>query len=103
MESLKISENLLLEIEEDPTPFKGKLIDLTNSPLSAIMHLNALCARIFGVKRKEMAAQVIENRIRAAADKRQIKVVVLEFGNNKSKLKIIREKFSDGNYIVLIK
>jgi len=103
MESLQISEDLLLEIEEDSTPFKGKLIDLADPPLSTIMHLDSLYARNLDVKRKEMAVQVIENRIRAAAEKKKIQVIALEFGGNKSKLKDIREKFCNGDYIVLIK
>lgn len=67
------------------------------------MHLDALYASSLGVKRKEMAVQAIENRIRTAAKKKQIQVVSLEFGNNKSKLKNIHKEFCNGNYIVLIK
>jgi len=37
------------------------------------------------------------------ARKSKSKVVALEFGYNKSKLKNIREEFCNGNYIVLIK
>lgn len=101
MEVLQISEDLLLEIEQDPAKYQGRIIDLSSSPSEIIMHLDSVYAAHRGVTRKQLAIQVAENRIRDATRVKNIKTVC--FPLEKASNTDICDPFLDKNYIILLK
>ena len=72
---IKLADKLLEAIEEDISPFVGKIIDISEASDVFSSHLDVEWVSFFGLTRKDLSVQVAENRIRELSLRANIQVV----------------------------
>ncbi len=75
MLTIKLDEKLLDDIGKDVSSFLGKIIDISEVSDVFSSSLDIEWASSFGVTRKDLSIQVVENRIREISSSANIQVV----------------------------
>lgn len=96
----EFDEKLLGDLENDINSFVNKIIDISKVPLKFSSHLNIELAKRFGVTKRELSVQVVEDYIRKLAFKAKIEVFCFSKDQIEKESELI-EKFRVGRIILL--
>lgn len=100
MITIKLDEKLLKDIEKDVSLFVDKIIDISGVSDVFSSSLNTELASSFGVTKRDLSIQVVENRIREISSNANIEVVCF-FKEQVEKKTDLLEQLLPGRIIIL--